>query len=59
MVCWPIELVMVVAMHGAQKGGGDCKTGTAGILVDGCSCSSPVETLVFFGGDWGLFHCAG
>ena len=34
----------------SQKGGGDHKTGTAGILVDGCSCSLPIETLVSFGG---------
>ena len=39
----------VVAMYGAQKVVGDHKTGTAGILVDDCFCSSPVETLVFFG----------
>ena len=32
------------------KGGGDLKTGTAGISVDSCSSSSPVEMQGFFGG---------
>ena len=31
------------------KGDGDLKTGTAGISVDGCSSSSPMETQGFFG----------
>ena len=31
------------------KGGGYLKTGTAGISVDGCSSSLPVETWGFFG----------
>ena len=37
------------------KGCGDHKTGTAGILVDGCSCDSPVGTLVSFGRAWVFF----
>ena len=36
--------------HG-PKGGGDHRTGTAGISVDGCSCDLPVGTLCFL---WGL-----
>ena len=32
------------------KGGGDLRTGTAGIFVDGCSLSSPMEMLGFLGG---------
>ena len=40
------------------KGGGDHRTGTVGISVDGCSCNSPVGTRVSFGGAW-VFHCAG
>ena len=39
------------------KGGGDHKTGTVGIIIDGCFCSSPVETLVSFGGT-GVFFIA-
>ena len=39
------------------KGGGDHRTGTAGISVDGCSCNSPVGTCVFFGGAWVFFTC--
>ena len=35
--------------HG-PKGGGDLRTGTAGIFVDGCSSSSPVEMWGFLGG---------
>ena len=31
------------------KGGGDHRTGTAGISVYGCSCDSPVGTCVSFG----------
>ena len=31
------------------KGGGDLRTGTAGIFVDGCSSSSPMETQGFLG----------
>ena len=32
------------------KGGGDLRTGTAGISVNGSSLSSPLETLGFLGG---------
>ena len=32
------------------KGGGDLRTGTAGIFVDGCSSSSPMEMQDFLGG---------
>ena len=32
------------------KGGGDLKTGTAGMSLDGCSSSWPVEMQGFFGG---------
>ena len=32
------------------KGGGDLRTGTAGIFVDGCSSSSPMEMRGFLGG---------
>ena len=35
--------------HG-PKDGGDLRTGTAGIFVDGCSSSSPMETWGFLGG---------
>ena len=34
--------------HG-QKGGGDLRTGTAGIFVDGCSSSLPMEMWGFMG----------
>ena len=44
--------------HG-PKGGGDHRTGTAGISVDGCSCDSPVGTLVSFGGAWVFFIVLG
>ena len=43
----------------SPKGGGDHKTGTAGILIDGCSCSSPVGTLVSFGRAWAFFIVLG
>ena len=43
----------------SQKGGGDHKTGTAGILIDGCSCSLPVGTLVSFGRAWIFFIVLG
>ena len=35
--------------HG-PKGDGDLRTGTAGIFVDGCSSSSPMEMQGFLGG---------
>ena len=41
------------------KGGGNHRTGTAGISVDGCSCNSPVGTLVSFGGAWVFFIVLG
>ena len=41
------------------KGGGDLGTGTAGISVDGCSCSLPVGTLVSFGRAWVFFIVLG
>ena len=41
------------------KGGGDCRNGTAGISVDGCSCDLPVGTLVSFGGAWVFFIVLG
>ena len=41
------------------KGGGDHRTGTAGISVDGCSCFSPVGTHVSFGGAWVFFIVLG
>ena len=43
----------------SPKGGGDHKTGTAGILVDCCSCSSPAGTLVSFGRAWVFFIVLG
>ena len=43
----------------APKGGGDHRTGTAGILVDGCSCDSPVGICVSFGGAWVFFIVLG
>ena len=36
----------------SPQGGDDHRTGTVGISVDGCSCSSPVGTLVSFGRAW-------
>ena len=44
--------------HG-PKGGGDHRTGTAGISVDGCSCDLPVGTHVSFGGAWVFFIVLG
>ena len=41
------------------KGGGDHRTGTAGISVDGCSCNLPVGTLVSFGRAWVFFIVLG
>ena len=41
------------------KGGGDHGTGTVGISVDGCSCDSPVGTLVSFGRAWAFFIVLG
>ena len=43
----------------SPKGGGDHKTGMAGILINGCSCSSPVGTLISFGGAWVFFIVLG
>ena len=43
----------------SPKGGGDHRTGTVGISVDGCSCSSPVGTLVSFGRAWVFFIVLG
>ena len=43
----------------SPKGGGYHKTGTVGILIDGCSCSLPVGTLVSFGGAWVFFIVLG
>ena len=43
----------------SPKGGGDHKTGTVGTLIDGCSCSSPVGTLVSFGRAWVFFIVLG
>ena len=44
--------------HG-PNGGGDHRTGTAGISVDGCSCDSPVGTPVSFGRAWVFFIVLG
>ena len=41
------------------KGGGDHRTGTAGISVDGCSYDSPVGTHVSFGRAWVFFIVLG
>ena len=41
------------------KGGGDHRTGTAGISVDGCSCDLHVGTCVSFGGAWVFFIVLG
>ena len=41
------------------KGGGDHRTGTAGISVDGCSSDSPVGILVSFGRAWVFFIVLG
>ena len=41
------------------KGQGDHRTGTVGISVDGCSCDSPVGTLVSFGRAWVFFIVLG
>ena len=41
------------------KGGGDHRTGTADILVDGCSHNPPVGTLVSFGRAWVFFIVLG
>ena len=49
MLYLPIEWVMVFGIHLGPKGGGDLKTGTAGMSVDGCSSSLPIETQGFFG----------
>ena len=43
----------------SPKGGGDHETGTAGILIDGCSCSSPVGILASFGRAWVFFIVLG
>ena len=48
----------VFCTHG-PKGGGDHRTGTVSISVDGCSCSLPVGTLVSFGGTWVFFVVLG
>ena len=48
----------ICCTHG-PKGGGDCRTGTAGISVDGCSCDSPVGTCVSFGRAWVFFIVLG
>ena len=49
MLCLPIEWAMAFDIPTAQKGGGDLRTGTAGIFVDDCSSSSPVEMQGFLG----------
>ena len=36
-------------MYHGPKGGGDLRTGTAGISLDGCSLSLSMETLGFLG----------
>ena len=41
------------------KGGGDHRTGTAGISVDDCSCDLPVGTRVSFGRAWVFFIVLG
>ena len=50
MLYLPIEWVMAFGVYAwGPKGGGDLKTGTAGMSVDGCSSSSPIEMQGFFG----------
>ena len=41
------------------KGGGDHRTGTVAISVDGRSCNLPVRTCVSFGGAWVFFIVLG
>ena len=58
MMCLSIGMGSICHTLG-PKGGGDCRSGTAGISVDGYSCNSPVGTCVSFGRAWFFFIVLG